>query len=122
MLKGLRADAVFSMNVDGRISATEPRDPGEPPAAWIGATVFDAGDGAIDLIATVHVMIVAEKETASALIDAAQATFVEPPNVNEISLSSWRLEYHEVRLEEEHSAYHGLVRFRADSRVTPSPV
>ncbi|WP_311029287.1 hypothetical protein [Mesorhizobium koreense] len=116
MVERLRADAVFSARVD-RILATEPRD---QPAAWIGATAFGAGNGAIDLIATVHVRISTGKEAASTLIDAAWVIFAETPIVNGVSISSWRPDYHEVRLDEEHSAYHGLARFRADAWVTPS--
>jgi hypothetical protein len=115
MMERLRASAEFSRALNGRIFSAEPR---EPPAAWIGATAH-AGDGTIDLIATVHIRIAAAKETASALVDLAQAAFVDPPIADGISISSWRPEYREVRLDEEHSAYHGLARFRADAQVVP---
>jgi hypothetical protein len=113
MMKRLRADAAFSHGVEGKIFATEPRD---SPATWIGTTTVASGDGAIDLLATVHVRISAGKEAALALIEAASAIFAETPIVDGVSISSWRPDYHEVRLDEEHSAYHGLARFRADVR------
>jgi hypothetical protein len=115
MIDRLRADTAFSLGVEGRIFVSEPR---ELPAAWIGATAFDAGDGAIDLVATIHVWISTGKEIASALVGAAQAAFVEPPAAGGISIISWRTAYREVRLDGEHSAYHGLARFRANARVT----
>jgi hypothetical protein len=115
LMERLRADPEFSRGMNGRIFSAEPQ---EPPAAWIGATAF-AGDGTIDLIATVHIRIAAPKETASALVDAAQVVFVDPPIVDGISISSWRADYREVRLDEEHSAYHGLARFRANGQIVP---
>jgi hypothetical protein len=117
MVERLRADAAFSVGVDGRIFTAEPRD---LLAAWIGATRFDTGSVSIDLLATIHVRVSTATEAANALLDIATAVFAEPPAVEGISIASWALDYREVRLEEEHSAYHGLARFRANARVAPS--
>lgn len=117
MIERLQADAAFSVGVEGRIFASEPRD---LLAAWIGATRFDAGGEVIDLLATIHVRVGTGTEAANALLDIATAVFAEPPTVEEISIASWALDYREVRLEEEHSAYHGLARFRAVAKIGPS--
>jgi hypothetical protein len=114
MAERLQADTAFSARVEGRIFAAEPRD---LLAAWIGATRFDAGGGSIDLLATIHVRVGTGTEVANALLDIATAVFAEPPTVEAISIASWALDYREVRLEEEHSAFHGLARFRAEARL-----
>jgi hypothetical protein len=119
MAERLQANTGFSARVGGRIFTAEPKN---PPAVWIGATAFETRDGAIDLIATIHVRVMAAKEAALALIDAVQAAFVEPPVVDGISITSWRSDYHELRLDEEDSAYHGLARFRANAQVAQLPV
>ncbi len=116
MVERLRVDQGFSVGVGGQIFATEPRD---LLAAWIGATRFDAGSGSIDLLATIHVRVGTGTEVANALLDIATAVFGEPPTVEGISIASWALDYREVRLEEEHSAYHGLARFRAVAKIGP---
>ncbi len=117
MMERLRADTAFSAGVDGRIFTAEPRD---LLAAWIGATRFDAGSEVIDLLTTIHVRVGTGTEAANALLDIATAVFAEPPIVDGISAASWALDYREVRLEEEHSAYHGLARFRATAKIAPS--
>jgi hypothetical protein len=119
MVERLRADQGFSARVEGRIFAAEPKD---LLAAWVGATGFDAGDGLVDLLATVHVRVRTGTEAANALIEIARAVFAEPPAVGGISITSWRPDYREARLEEEHTAYHGLARFRANAQVIPPPV
>jgi hypothetical protein len=117
MLERLQASAEFSGAVGGRIFAAEPT---EPPAAWIGVTAF-AGDSAIDLIATIHVRIAGAKEAAVSLIDAVEVMLAEPPILDGMSICSWRSNYREVRLDEEHSAYHGLARFRAEALLASPP-
>jgi hypothetical protein len=119
MVERLRADQGFSARVEGRIFAAEPKD---LLAAWVGATGFDAGDGVVDLIATIHVRVGTGMEAANGLIEIATVALTEPPIVDGISITSWRPDYREVRLEEEHSAHHGLARFRASARVAPSLV
>lgn len=117
MLERLRADQGFSAGVEGRIFTAEPRD---LLAAWIGATGFDAGGGVIDLLATVHVRVGTGMGAANALIEIASAAFAEPPIMDGIYITLWAPDYREVRLEEEHSAYHGLARFRAKAQGTYS--
>jgi hypothetical protein len=116
MVERLRADTAFSAGVGGRIFTAEPRD---LLAAWIGATRLDAGSEVIDLLTTIHVRVGTGTEAADALLDIATAVFAEPPTVDGISVTSWALDYREVRQEEEHSAYHGLARFRAEAQIVP---
>jgi hypothetical protein len=75
--------------------------------------------GRSTLLATIHVRVSTGTEAANALLDIATAVFAEPPTTEGISIASWALDYREVRLEEEHSAYHGLARFRADAQIVP---
>jgi hypothetical protein len=75
--------------------------------------------GRSTLLATIHVRVSTGTEAANALLDIATAVFAEPPTAEGISIASWAPDYREVRLEEEHSAYHGLARFRADAQIAP---
>jgi hypothetical protein len=117
MLERLRADQGFAVGVKNRIFESEP---GDLLGAWIGATGFDAGGGVIDFVATVHVRVETGKEAAKVLIEIAKRTFAEAPTMDGISITGWQLGFHEARLEDENSAYHGLARFRAKAQIVSS--
>jgi len=96
-------------------------EPGDLLGAWIGATGFDAGDGVIDFVATVHVRVETGKDAATALIEIARRVFAEAPTMDGTSITAWQSGFHEARLEDENSAYHGLARFRAKAQIVSSP-
>lgn len=111
MLVRLRASEAFSADVEGRISDQRPA---EFPYAWVGVTETDvAGSDLVDLLATVHVWKRSGQDAAARLTQEARAMFDKPPSTESVSIVSWAMDYTEVRSNTEHSAWRGLVRFRA---------
>ena len=114
MVERLAASETFSQGIDGRISATQPA---ELPCAWVGVTVIENGTQDISLVATVHFLLPAVQAKATELLQEAKAIFGAPPELGALTVTSWQPEYSEIRLNEEVSAHHAVVRYRAGVSV-----
>lgn len=111
LLARLRASQEFSAGVEGRILESEPE---EFPCAWIGATKLESavGPNAIDLVATLHIWKRSGGGAAETLVELGRALLKEPPVIEGYMVAGWRTVFSEVRLDEEHYAYRGIVRCR----------
>jgi hypothetical protein len=110
MLERLAASEAFSQGVNGRIAATQRA---ELPCAWVGVTVIENGTEDVSLVATVHFLLPAGESNATELLLEAKAIFAEPPERCALTVTCWLPGYSEIRLNEEFSAHHALVRFCA---------
>ncbi|MER2536653.1 MAG: DUF3168 domain-containing protein [Rhizobiaceae bacterium] len=113
ILTQLRSSEAFSAGVQGRILDA---DPAEIPCAWVGVTADENDPTTVSLLATVHIWKRSGEAAVAALIEEAKVALAESPEIATASILSWKPVYSEVRLDEQQSAYRGLVRFWAMAR------
>ena len=117
MLKTMRASSILSQAVEGRIYDTERM---EFPSAWVSVTATDPEGGALPLLATVHVWKRTGKQEMQTLTQEVASIFAHQPLLEGARFEDWKLDFTEVRLNEELAACRGLVRFRCTMCSEPS--